>query len=94
MFGSVSRFGLAYLNKFHHFRIDATDDDGFGRFLNDNHHSPNLSAKLVRHGSKPIPVFFARRAIEEGEELTYNYGSGSYPWRCGELLPCYEFNSN
>ena len=56
-------------------------DDGIARFINDDHINPNLKVKSITYEGKPYPVFFSKRDIDIGEELTYNYGDGDYYWR-------------
>ena len=66
-----------------YFRIDATFDDGIARYINDSATNYNLRVKLQDIGDRyRRPVFITTRDIEPHEELTYNYGPGSYPWRC------------
>ncbi|XP_039978355.1 LOW QUALITY PROTEIN: uncharacterized protein LOC120786776 [Xiphias gladius] len=63
-------------------RIDASTEDGtLGRLVNDDHISPNCEMKKVVCGEKPHLCLFAVKKISRGEEITYNYGDSSYPWR-------------
>ena len=64
-------------------RIDGKGDGGFGPLMNDNHLTPNLKVKIVNVDGDQYPVFFARRDINIGEELTYCYGPTrkEYWWR-------------
>ncbi|XP_049890842.1 uncharacterized protein LOC126384039 isoform X1 [Epinephelus moara] len=66
-------------------RIDASKDDGtLGRLVNDNHESPNCEMKKIVFAGKPHLCLFAVEKISPGEEITYNYGESSYPWRSRE----------
>lgn len=49
--------------------------------MNDDWHNYNLKAKPGVIDSVPRELFFAVRDIKAGEELTYNYGEGTYWWR-------------
>jgi len=73
---------LVLLDGCHYFSIDASLNEEFvGRFVNDDHISPNSTMKLVSVNDKPHLCLFAIRHIYPGEEIRYNYGSGNYPWR-------------
>lgn len=62
--------------------IDASEDDGtLGRLVNDDHISPNCEMKKVKCEGKPHLCLFAVKQISPGEEITFNYGDSSYPWR-------------
>lgn len=52
--------------------IDATRRGGIARFIN---HScdPNVYAKIISVVGEPKIVFYSKRSIKEGEELTYDY---------------------
>ncbi|XP_054461684.1 uncharacterized protein LOC129097029 isoform X2 [Anoplopoma fimbria] len=66
-------------------RIDAANEDGtLGRFVNDDHTSPNCEMKKIVFEGKPHLCLFALTEISPGEEITYSYGDSSYPWRSGE----------
>lgn len=61
---------------------DASQDDGsLGRLVNDNHINPNCKIKKIFCDGKPHLCLFAVTEISPGEEITYSYGNGSYPWR-------------
>ncbi|GLD59403.1 uncharacterized protein AKAME5_001140500 [Lates japonicus] len=63
-------------------RIDASAEDAtLGRLVNDDHISPNCEMKKVVFEGKPHLCLFALKKISRGEEITYNYGDSSYPWR-------------
>jgi len=58
------------------------EDGSFGRLVNDDHISPNAKMKKVTGvDSKPRLCLFACRDINPGDEITYDYGTGNYPWR-------------
>lgn len=62
--------------------VDASEEDGtLGRLVNDDHISPNCEMKKVVCEGKPHLCLFALKKIFAGEEITYNYGDSSYPWR-------------
>ncbi|XP_074468762.1 uncharacterized protein LOC141753956 isoform X2 [Sebastes fasciatus] len=66
-------------------RVDAANEDGtLGRLANDNHTSPNCEMKIIVYEGKPHLCLFAVTEISPGEEITYNYGDSSYPWRSRE----------
>ncbi|XP_031151492.1 uncharacterized protein LOC116047099 isoform X3 [Sander lucioperca] len=65
--------------------VDASKEDGtLGRLVNDDHISPNCEMKKVVCEGKPHLCLFAVTEISPGEEITYNYGDSSYPWRSTE----------
>jgi len=41
----------------------------------------NCDIRIVEHLGKPHVCLFARRHIEPGEELRYDYGIKDLPWR-------------
>lgn len=54
--------------------VDATKETGhFGRLINHSRDG-NLATKVVDVQGIPKLVFFAKRDIEVGEELSYDYG--------------------
>lgn len=63
--------------------IDATKMGNLARFIN---HScdPNCHAQVISIRSQKKIVFYAKRAIAEGEEITYNY---KFPIE-DEKIPC------
>lgn len=66
------------------YRIDATEDDGsYGRLINDDHLNPNLKVVTLKVAGRTHPVFFTKKTVLVGEELTYSYGgpNQNYPWR-------------
>ncbi|XP_036407926.1 uncharacterized protein LOC118793909 [Megalops cyprinoides] len=64
------------------YSIDAArEDDSMGRLVNDDHINPNCKMKRVMVEGKPHLCLFAVRDIPPGEEVTYNYGNGDWPWR-------------
>ncbi|KAJ8313911.1 hypothetical protein KUTeg_008472 [Tegillarca granosa] len=48
---------------------------------NDNHIKPNCRPKIHSIDGKPHLLFFAIRNIRKDDEIQYNYGGVSYPWR-------------
>ncbi|XP_049422010.1 uncharacterized protein LOC125882270 [Epinephelus fuscoguttatus] len=62
--------------------IDASKEDGtLGRLVNDDHIQPNCKVKRIMVQGKPHLCLFAVKEIFPGEEITYNYGDSSWPWR-------------
>ncbi|XP_072049953.1 uncharacterized protein [Amphiura filiformis] len=62
--------------------IDATPEDGrLGRLVNDDHRKPNCKMRKCNLKNEPYLCLFALKDIAEGEELTYDYGDPSVPWR-------------
>ncbi|XP_051789917.1 uncharacterized protein LOC114649549 isoform X2 [Erpetoichthys calabaricus] len=49
--------------------------------INDNHKSPNCKIKKLAVDGMPHLCLFALRDILPGEEITYSYGDGPWPWR-------------
>ena len=61
------------------FSLDATSERyGPGRLIN-HCKCPrrNLLPKVLEFGGNPYMVFYARRAIQAGEEIRYDYGETS-----------------
>ena len=69
------------INQFVFGRFDASDEKYQARYFNDGHRNSNLTVQPTTVHGISYPVFYAKRRIEEGEELTYDYGPGYYPWR-------------
>ncbi|XP_067220039.1 uncharacterized protein [Chanodichthys erythropterus] len=66
--------------------IDATKVDcSLGRLLNDDHRNPNCKVKTIIVDGRPHLCLFSIRDIFPDEEVTYNYGDSSWPWRLREL---------
>ena len=64
--------------------MDATREDGsLGRLVNDDHKTPNCRMKIVESETEGVHLclFVIVDEIKQGTEITYNYGSGNYPWR-------------
>lgn len=62
--------------------IDASREDGsLGRFVNDEHRCPNSKMKKIDVNGVPHLCLFALHNIQEGEEITYDYGGNDCPWR-------------
>lgn len=73
---------LHYFN----FSIDATAETGkLGRLVNHSRNG-NLATKIVTYKNRPHLVLIAKENINEGEELTYDYGDRTreslinHPW--------------
>ena len=49
--------------------------------MNDDHVTPNCTMRKIVVMDEPHLFLFAVKDIIPGEELRYNYGPGSYPWR-------------
>jgi hypothetical protein len=67
-------------------RINAMDDNGYGRLIHDDHRYPNARTEQIEVNGKIFPFFKARRLINIGEEITYNYGPGQYFWRAKGIV--------
>ncbi|XP_041867585.1 uncharacterized protein LOC121656583 isoform X2 [Melanotaenia boesemani] len=66
-------------------RVDASKESGgLGRLVNDDHINPTCKLKKIFYEGKPHLCLFALRKISPGEEITFDYGSSSYPWRSKE----------
>ncbi|XP_043978900.1 uncharacterized protein LOC122834482 isoform X2 [Gambusia affinis] len=62
--------------------VDAAKEDcSLGRLVNDDNISPNAKMKYLTVQQKPHLCLFATRDINQGEEITYNYGDSDWPWR-------------
>lgn len=68
------------------YSIDATAESGkLGRLVNHSRNG-NLITKTIFYRNKPHLVLIAKEDIEEGDELTYDYGDRSkesllhHPW--------------
>ncbi|XP_070401390.1 N-lysine methyltransferase KMT5A-like isoform X1 [Nothobranchius furzeri] len=60
--------------------IDASREDGsFGRLVNDEHRHPNCRMKKVNVNGSPHLCLFALKNIQEGDEITYDYGGADCP---------------
>lgn len=69
------------------FRIDATSEDGsLGRLINDDNIRPNARMRKICCDKIPRLYLDAIRLILPGDEIRYDYGDGSYPWR--EQVDC------
>ncbi|KAG1953675.1 N-lysine methyltransferase KMT5A [Pimephales promelas] len=67
--------------------IDATKEDtslGPLRLVNDDK-NPNCKVKTIIVDGRPHLCLFSIRHIFPDEEVTYNYGDSSWPWRLREL---------
>lgn len=64
------------------FSIDATFSNQCGRYVNDGiRENKNAELKVVYHCTTPHVVLFASRNICKGEEIRFDYGVDSLPWR-------------
>ena len=65
------------------FIINAADPltSGWARFMNDDHKTPNVLPKILTVDGTHHVAFRALRRIEPMEELSYDYGNMSLPWR-------------
>ena len=66
-------------------RIDASAEDGsLGRLVNDSKKDFNSKIKKIIVDKEPYLVLFAVRDILPGQEITFEYYTGTYsqfPWR-------------
>lgn len=71
---------------FYHFSIDATDDPSdvklkYGRLINHGvKKAANAKVKVVDIDGTPHLFICARREIQVGEEILYDYGVSNLPW--------------
>lgn len=64
------------------YSIDATFSRRKGKFINDGFGgSQNAEVKLVKVGGTSHLAIFATRNIKAGEQVLYDYGVSSLPWR-------------
>lgn len=49
--------------------------------INDEWRTPNCKIKRIDVDDKPILLIFALTCIKTGQELRYDYGQDSAPWR-------------
>lgn len=64
------------------YSIDATFSKRKGRFINDGYGgSQNSYMKVVTIRGEPHLAVFATKHIKKGEEVRYDYGVPSLPWR-------------
>ena len=86
MFQCVSNtvYVLSFLLDYFYHSIDATKEDGghsLGRLVNDYDKNPNCKVKTIIVDGRPHLCLFSIRHIFPDEEVTYNYGDSSWPWR-------------
>lgn len=62
------------------YSIDASAPYFLARYMNDEEKYYNVKPKVIFVDHLRI-AFFAARNINEGEDLTYNYGPGPHDWR-------------
>lgn len=67
--------------------MDATEDNGrMGRLVNHSKLNPNVLTKVMEVDGQPYLCLMAKRNIEVGEELQYDYGERRkeivelFPW--------------
>ena len=64
------------------FSYDASSpESGMGRYANDNWLTPNCKMKVKVIDGVPWLFLYTLHDISEGEELTYDYGDKTAPWR-------------
>lgn len=74
MLNSREKFLEKLIDFFFFYSIDATAETGKpGRLVNHSRNG-NLMTKIVSYKNKPHLVLLAKDDINEGEELTYDYG--------------------
>lgn len=56
------------------YTVDAQTQSGIARFINHSSEKMNLENTIVTVGGINHVVLFAKRAIDKGEQLTYDYG--------------------
>ena len=65
--------------------IDGTKSQGAGRMVNDNWTNPNCKVKVLSpetpSSDQPRLGFFALKSIAADEQLSFDYGDKSLPWR-------------
>ncbi|XP_048846140.1 uncharacterized protein LOC125717126 isoform X12 [Brienomyrus brachyistius] len=79
---SCTAFMFAFKWRGKMYCIDASKEDGsFGRLVNDDHRHPNCRMKKIDVNGNPHLCLFALNDINEGEEISYDYGGDDCPWR-------------
>ena len=64
------------------YSIDATFSKTKGRYMNDGFGgTQNAEVKVVKVGGKSHLAAFASRNIKSGEQVLFDYGVTSLPWR-------------
>ncbi|CAB3992383.1 N-lysine methyltransferase SETD8-like, partial [Paramuricea clavata] len=62
--------------------VDATFASGLGRLVNDSEHKmANCLIKKIEINGQPRLAIYAKRDLNMGEELRYDYGVKDLPWR-------------
>jgi SET domain-containing protein len=62
--------------------VDGTFASGLGRLVNDSEPKmANCAIKKVSMDGKPRLAIYAKRELNIGEELRYDYGVKDLPWR-------------
>ncbi|XP_034027942.1 uncharacterized protein LOC117512090 [Thalassophryne amazonica] len=79
---TLNNYVFEFLWKDEYWCIDASKEDGtFGRLVNDDHRNPNCKLRKIIYEGKPHVCLFALKKIYPGDEITFDYGESSYPWR-------------
>ena len=66
--------------------IDATEEECYGKLINHSKKKANLLPKVVTVDNTPRLIFIAKKDIDCGQELLYDYGDRnkesikSHPW--------------
>ncbi|KAJ8018888.1 hypothetical protein HOLleu_42874 [Holothuria leucospilota] len=79
----VSLISICFDTCFEYFfcSVDASSSKRKGRYINDEWQSPNAVVEKLECHNKPRLAIFAKRRIDAGEEIRYNYGIINAPWR-------------
>ncbi|XP_057183197.1 uncharacterized protein LOC130549867 isoform X3 [Triplophysa rosa] len=78
----LNEYAYFFNHQGHDYCIDASYDDGsLGRLVNDDERPNAKMRKIVDVDGKPHLCLFAIKDINEGVEITYDYGGYNLPWR-------------
>lgn len=66
--------------------IDATNEEGVTKHVNDSSTTGNYKMRVISHNGKPYLCLFATKDIINGKEIRYDYSSSRHnaenrPWR-------------